>query len=768
MLKFFRNRRYPNRNVRFSDRKLVQNSIRTARISMDNFLLSPQPTKGLISDEWDVPALIDDEENALAPLVVDRKRDIVSVVLDLEDRPFTIADYKLFVTADFYHRWSLMNEKDSLLSITTLEHGSKHITSFDPDDFEDIPDYLDQKLESIIEDITQLSVPIENSLKRGRMNVVKIQEFTEEYGIQEQKSTKVKTEQGYYQSSRYEYQRPTIDVYKDTLSKLWSRLKESGNLETKTVKKWFSEVRMEIVPHRFQENNDGRTVDIRDGKELVEHEFEAFVLNVKDHLDQIENQIGHFPEFDYYRSSSDESQAEILLTREYSNWGLVFKSDSSSETMMASDILEAAVGLLSLHEKHWPPAYHVVDSHDFHSFLETATILTAAGFRLPNKIITATSPKLTDDDEKSLYFEKLLQAVNGQGEGLRWYMLSQNSALNSGTDLIRIKTDVLFGMKLKFIYDKSTSPKLNPEQTYPLFYSDIMPIMPDGSFYFVDNIRKLPILFETHVNNGDIDKALQLLATTIDDLEVFLQQFNPPELPDSFEDRIYIETVLHAVYESLRVVAILMQPAAPSIAYKILNRLGIPLESRYLDDAKDSFSGLDEIEFERSGRRLGPNQGLIFQTNSVMVAKEREQSRLIAAQEKREHKRLHGQVTKNVVGEGYGPGKGKSKTAMRKKKSAIWKKERDQKKLKARMERLESQKMDSLEDFPDMDDYKYSKEYHDEVNEQIYRNSNIPFNDYDEDSKDFLRETQGYNLPPKPQNVTEKKAKTKGRGGKKK
>ena len=61
-------------------------------------------------------------------------------------------------------------------------------------------------------------------------------------------------------------------------------------------------------------------------------------------------------------------------------------------------------------------------------------------------------------------------------------------------------------------------------------------------------------------------------------------------MPDSLEDRIYIETVLHAVYESLRVVAILMQPAAPSIAYKILNRLGIPLESRYLDDAKIGFT----------------------------------------------------------------------------------------------------------------------------------------------------------------------------------
>ena len=60
-------------------------------------------------------------------------------------------------------------------------------------------------------------------------------------------------------------------------------------------------------------------------------------------------------------------------------------------------------------------------------------------------------------------------------------------------------------------------------------------------------------------------------------------------MPDTLDDRIYIETVLHACYETLRVCAILMQPAVPSIAYKILNRLGIPLESRYLDDAKLGF-----------------------------------------------------------------------------------------------------------------------------------------------------------------------------------
>ena len=147
----------------------------------------------------------------------------------------------------------------------------------------------------------------------------------------------------------------------------------------------FIKARMEIVPPRFLASENGRMVDSRDGNELIEHEFESYVLNVNDYLDQIENQIGHFPEFDFYRSLSDQSEAEILLTREYSNWGLILNSDSSHEPanqMMACDILETAVGLLSLHEHHWPPAYHVVDSHDFHSFLESATILTAAGFRL--------------------------------------------------------------------------------------------------------------------------------------------------------------------------------------------------------------------------------------------------------------------------------------------------------------------------------------------------------------------------------------------------
>jgi hypothetical protein len=61
-----------------------------------------------------------------------------------------------------------------------------------------------------------------------------------------------------------------------------------------------------------------------------------------------------------------------------------------------------------------------------------------------------------------------------------------------------------------------------------------------------------------------------------------------------------------------------MQPATPLIAGKILNRLGIPLESRLFEDACDSFSALDGDQFERVGRLLGPVQGTLFKSSGLI------------------------------------------------------------------------------------------------------------------------------------------------------
>ena len=48
------------------------------------------------------------------------------------------------------------------------------------------------------------------------------------------------------------------------------------------------------------------------------------------------------------------------------------------------------------------------------------------------------------------------------------------------------------------------------------------------------------------------------------------------------------------------------------------------------------------------------------------------------------------------------------------------------------------------------------------------QNTFVPFNDEDEFSKDFLKETQGYNSPPKAPERRMKKTRTKRRGGRRK
>ena len=70
--------------------------------------------------------------------------------------------------------------------------------------------------------------------------------------------------------------------------------------------------------------------------------------------------------------------------------------------------------------------------------------------------------------------------------------------------------------------------------------------------------------------------------------------------------------------------AILLQPAIPIISTKLLNRLGIPLESRLYEDACDSFAALDGEQFERVGRLLGPKQGHLYMSSKI-VAKQKDE-----------------------------------------------------------------------------------------------------------------------------------------------
>lgn len=66
----------------------------------------------------------------------------------------------------------------------------------------------------------------------------------------------------------------------------------------------------------------------------------------------------------------------------------------------------------------------------------------------------------------------------------------------------------------------------------------------------------------------------------------FVQRHEPWKLVKDEQESKYLETVLHITMEALRLSGILLQPVTPSLADRLLQRLGIPLSQRNFNDLK--------------------------------------------------------------------------------------------------------------------------------------------------------------------------------------
>ena len=75
---------------------------------------------------------------------------------------------------------------------------------------------------------------------------------------------------------------------------------------------------------------------------------------------------------------------------------------------------------------------------------------------------------------------------------------------------------------------------------------------------------------------------------------------------------ITIVSVIFTIYELLRVVAILLQPAVPESSKRILDRIGVDEHSRRIENAESSFSSSSEL----IGKELGTDIEVLYRTES--------------------------------------------------------------------------------------------------------------------------------------------------------
>ena len=74
------------------------------------------------------------------------------------------------------------------------------------------------------------------------------------------------------------------------------------------------------------------------------------------------------------------------------------------------------------------------------------------------------------------------------------------------------------------------------------------------------------------------------------DANALVQEYKPWDLVKTSEEnrehREKIEAMLFLVYESLRVCGVLLQPIVPSVSRVLLDKLNLPNDQRFYDNAK--------------------------------------------------------------------------------------------------------------------------------------------------------------------------------------
>ena len=76
--------------------------------------------------------------------------------------------------------------------------------------------------------------------------------------------------------------------------------------------------------------------------------------------------------------------------------------------------------------------------------------------------------------------EEMAEVVNGQMDGIRWFLLTNVSELNKNysPEMLQIQTDQSLGRQLTDVINLATSERINPYQTYPSLKIELLRSMP--------------------------------------------------------------------------------------------------------------------------------------------------------------------------------------------------------------------------------------------------------------------------------------------------
>jgi methionyl-tRNA synthetase len=258
----------------------------------------------------------------------------------------------------------------------------------------------------------------------------------------------------------------------------------------------------------------------------------------------------------------NEELNDICISRKGAKWGIDFPDEPDYKIWVWVDALINYIsGLKDKEKQYWPADVHVVGKgiNWFHSVIWPALLLSS-DYKLPKKLLV--HGYLTTGGGK---ISKSLGNVIDPKELVEKY----------GADSVRYSLIKCSVFEDSDFSEKALIERHNSELANKLgnLVSRVTTLAEKYGIEKTENknIKKLKLLeIEKHLENFELDKALNLIFTFVDNCNEYVTEKKPWETGD--------KKVLYELVDSIKAIAILLYPYIPGTSEKIAEQLGFAIK----------------------------------------------------------------------------------------------------------------------------------------------------------------------------------------------
>ncbi|XP_029463040.1 methionine--tRNA ligase, mitochondrial isoform X2 [Rhinatrema bivittatum] len=445
-----------------------------------------------------------------------------------------------------------------------------------------------------------------------------------------------------------DYIRTTEEHHKRAVEAFWTVLSERGYIYKGVYEGWYSTpdesfLTESQVMHIQDQKGNLVKVSSESGHQVYWTREENYMFKLSDFRSLLlkwleSHKHAVYPEkfYQIVLQWLQEDLPDLSVSRERSRlkWGIPVPGDSQQTVYVWLDALVnylTVAGYPEAHHSWWPAVHHVVgkDILKFHAIYWPA-FLMAAGLAPPERIYVH-SHWTVHGQKMSKSLGNVVDPIDCCGQytvdGFRYFLLRQGVP-DRDCDFYHEKVVQLLNAELADalggLLNRCSAPAMNPAQDYGFFSNSCFPNKQDRfdravsaraveeDYQLIEVVENLPVEVQTHYENFQIYKALEAIDTCVRLTNRFFQRHMPWKLDRNkpFE-KLWLDTIMYVTMECLRMYGTLLQPVVPSIADKLLSRLGVAQNERTLKD----FGFLARYHgkycsFE--GRKLGPDTGVLF------------------------------------------------------------------------------------------------------------------------------------------------------------